>query len=72
MLILTLSKYNVLFDTCAKRVRGFPKSLRYDAEEKWKTMVEFHRPNPRDEEARANFFAAVNNACEMEINTPEK
>jgi len=67
-----LSKYNFIFDTCAKRVRGFPKSLRHDADQKWKNMVEFYRPDPRDKVARGIFFAAVDRACEMERNTPEE
>jgi len=71
-LINLLSKYNFVFDSCSKRIRGLPRSLRHAAEKEWKTMAEFYRPNPGDEVARSNFFDAVNNACERERDTPEK
>jgi hypothetical protein len=48
MLALPLSKYDFIFDTCAKRVRGFPKSLCHDADTKWKNMAEFYRQDPHD------------------------
>ena len=68
------SKYNFVFDTCAKRLRGFPRQLRHGAEERWKTMAEFYRPNPNDEVARTNFFAVVDSVCEMAHDTcaPER
>ena len=69
-----MTKYYVLFETCSQRVRILPnKSQHYKvAVEKWKRRLEFYRPSRGDETARAKFFSAVDDVCNIESRTPEE